>query len=432
MHDFDQIFTESKKITPGGVHSPVRSFGGLERPPIFFEKASGEKLTDMNGQDYIDLCCSFGPLLLGHRDPDVQEAVEGIIKKVWSLGACENYSLELAKWITTEVPWLDKIRFVSSGTEAVMSALRLARGVTNRPYILKFDGCYHGHVDSMLVKSGSGLAGLAESSSAGVSETVASETLIAKLDSEQEVQDLFDKYADKIAAVIIEPLPANYGLLKQRPELLHFLRKITKENNSLLIFDEVISGFRVSLGGMAEKLDIVPDLVTYGKIIGGGFPVGAFAGKAEYMDMLAPTGPVYQAGTLSANPVSMVAGLATLKKIKSTNAIKVAERSCTAFTETINELFKKSKMPFSCIQASSLFFITQKTEEEEIRRPDQLKANHQEFFKKVYPHILNKYIYLAPAAYEVGFISSKITIAMAENIAKDIYNAFEQVYNEEK
>jgi glutamate-1-semialdehyde 2,1-aminomutase len=432
MNNFNQIFNESKKITPGGVHSPVRSFGGLEMPPIFFEKAFEEKLTDLNGKDYIDLCCSFGPLLLGHRDPDVQKEVEGIINKVWSLGACEHYSLELAKWITNEIPWLDKIRFVSSGTEAVMSALRLARGVTNKPYILKFDGCYHGHVDSMLVKSGSGLAGLAESSSAGVSQNVSSETLIAKLDSEEEVKELFEKYAGKIAAVIIEPLPANYGLLKQRPEFLHFLRKITKENDSLLIFDEVISGFRVSLGGMSEKLDIVPDLVTYGKIIGGGFPVGAFAGKSEYMDMMAPTGPVYQAGTLSANPVSMVAGLATLKKIKEVNAIETAEKSCLVFAQKINELFDASNMPYSCIQASSLFFITEKTQSQEIRSSDQLKSNHKSIFNKVYPHILNKNIYLAPAAYEVGFISNKISEDMAKTLAQDIYDGYQKVYNEEK
>lgn len=432
MKNFKEIFDESKSITPGGVHSPVRSFGGLERPPIFFEKANGETLTDLNGQNYLDLCCSFGPLLLGHRDPDVQKEVEQIIKKVWSLGACEHYSLELAKWITNEIPWLDKIRFVSSGTEAVMSALRLARGVTNRSYILKFDGCYHGHVDSMLVKSGSGLAGYAESSSAGVSQNVANETLVAKLDNEQGVQDLFEKYKNQIAAVIIEPLPANYGLLKQRPEFLQFLRKITKDNNSLLIFDEVISGFRVTTGGMASKLDIIPDLVTYGKIIGGGFPVGAFAGKAEYMDMLAPTGPVYQAGTLSANPVSMVAGLATLRKIKETNAIEKAEHACVIFTKKINELFSSSHMPFSCIQSSSLFFITEKTHQDIIRRPDQISQNHQKMFQKTYSHILNKFIYLAPAAFEVGFFSSKISDDKALLIANDIFNAFAQVYNEKK
>lgn len=419
--DFNELFSKSKKVTPGGVHSPVRSFKGIESGPIFFSSASGSKLYDMNNREYLDLCSSFGPLLLGHRDPDVEEAVKGVIGKVWSFGAPEPYSLELASYICDHLPWIDKIRFVSSGTEAVMSALRLARGATNRSMILKFDGCYHGHVDSMLVKSGSGLAGVGESSSAGVSEQTARETLVAPLNDKEAVKDLFKQYPDEIAAIIIEPLPANYGLLKQSQDYLEFLRETCDENGSLLIFDEVISGFRVAFGGMAEVTGITPDIVTYGKIIGGGFPVGAFAGKKEVMNFLAPDGPVYQAGTLSANPVSMVAGLATLKKIKSTNANTVASEKCHLFSDKVNQIFNDNDIHLTCHRDASLFFIAK---EKHLSSPHQFDDSHAPLFQAIYPQLLDKGIYMAPAAFEVGFFSSVITDEEALRAAEVLGQAF--------
>src|SRR5437870_7192125 len=269
--------------------------------------------------------------MLGHRDPEVTEAVNEMIGTAWSFGACEPYSLELAEWITSRVPWVEMLRFVSSGTEAVMSALRVARAATGRSRILKFEGCYHGHADSLLVKAGSGLAGEAASSSAGVSEAVATETLVASLDDEENVRAIFAEHDKEIAAVILEPLPANYGLLIQRREFIEDVMKIARAHGSLVIFDEVISGFRVALGGMAEVLGLRPDLVSYGKVIGGGFPVGAYGGLRDLMELVAPAGPVYQAGTLSANPVGMRAGLATLQKIDSENVYEKLEWKTAQF-----------------------------------------------------------------------------------------------------
>jgi glutamate-1-semialdehyde 2,1-aminomutase len=426
QQDFSELYSRCQKVTPGGVHSPVRSFKGLDTPPIFFEQADGHELIDQQGKRYIDLCTSFGPLILGHRDPDVQSAVLAMIDKAWSFGACETYSLELAEWIIKEIPWLDKIRFVSSGTEAVMTALRLARGATGRSLTLKFDGCYHGHVDSMLVKSGSGLAGIGESTSAGVSQAVASETLVAPLNDEQAVRDLFKKHGSDIASIIVEPLPANYGLLEQRGEFLQFLRDITLEHGSLLIFDEVISGFRTSLGGMAEVSGITPDLVTYGKIIGGGFPVGAFAGKEKYMDHMAPQGNVYQAGTLSANPVCMVAGLATLKKIKEENVIEVTNQKCRKFSELLNNYFKTHDLPFTCHQSFSLFFITGINDDGDgkLRSIQDLPKQHAHIFKDVFASIIDKGIYIAPAAFEVGFFSYTLPDSTIPYLVTSIGQAF--------
>src|SRR5262245_35950481 len=244
-----KYFERALRVAPGGVHSPVRAFRGVGGNPLFFRSAQGATLTSVEGRTYIDFCQSFGPLMLGHRDPDVSEAVRDAVETAWSFGACEPYSLELAEWITSRLPWVEMLRFVSSGTEAVMSALRIARAATNRDRILKFEGCYHGHSDSLLVQAGSGLAGISATPSAGVSELVASDTLIAPLDDEDAVREVFNQHADEIAAVIIEPLPANYGLLIQRREFIDEVIRIARANGALVIFDEVISGFRVALGG---------------------------------------------------------------------------------------------------------------------------------------------------------------------------------------
>src|SRR5438309_2587955 len=383
-NDFSrEYFDRASLIAPGGVHSPVRAFKGVGGTPIFFRSAQGGTMTSVDGREYIDFCQSFGPLLLGHRDPEVAEAVKEAIETAWSFGACEPYSLELAEWITSRLPWVEMLRFVSSGTEAVMSALRVARAATGRDLILKFEGCYHGHSDSLLVKAGSGLAGAAASSSAGVSANVASETLVAPLDDEDAVRKIFAEQGKDIAAVILEPLPANYGLLIQRREFIEEVAKIAREHGALVILDEVISGFRVALGGMAEVLGMRPDLVTYGKVIGGGFPVACYGGRRDLMELVAPAGPVYQAGTLSANPVGMRAGLATLQKIDRENVYEKLEWKTARFCDDLNGELTKRGLPFELARSASIFWLHARTEEP-IRRIDQIPAHHAADFAKIF------------------------------------------------
>ncbi len=400
----ESLFERAKKVSPGGVQSPVRAFKGLGQAPLFFKSAHGAFIRSVDGVDYIDFCQSFGPLILGHRDPDVSARVEEMIGQAWTFGACEPYSLELAEWIVENVPHVESCRFVSSGTEAVMSACRVARGVTGRNKIIKFEGCYHGHVDSLLVKSGSGLAGVAASDSAGVSENVASETIVLPLDDQEAVEKAFEKHKNEIAAVIIEPLPANFGLLKQDPKNLEHLRKITQENGALLIFDEVISGFRVAMGGMAEVTGVTPDLVTYGKVIGGGFPVGCYGGKKEYMDAVAPSGPVYQAGTLSGNPVGMVAGLATLTKMQRDRVIPGMEARASNFVEALEGHIRELELPLKIVQFGSLMWI-HGSDKKEPRTLQEISPKQGDLFKHLFFNCLDEGIYLAPNGYEVSFLS---------------------------
>lgn len=400
----DQLFARSRRVVPGGVHSPVRSFKGLDRSPVFFRSGKGATLTSVEGREYVDFCMSFGPLILGHRDPDVEAEVLDMVKTAWSFGACEPYSLDLAEWIVDHVPWVEKLRFVSSGTEAVMSALRVARAATGRPKILKFEGCYHGHVDALLVKAGSGLAGTAASSSAGVPEDVVQHTLVAPLDDEEAVAKIFAAHGHEIAAVAIEPLPANFGLLPQRKEYLRFLREISQKHGALLLFDEVISGFRVALGGMTELTGILPDLVCYGKILGGGFPVGCYGGRGDLMDQVAPLGPVYQAGTLSANPIGMRAGLATLKKMKKVNVWSALAGRTETFAATLKQGFASAGLPLTVSAQNSLFWI-HGLSEKPIRRIEDIPAEQGARFKELFLGCLDRGVYLAPNAYEVGFLS---------------------------
>lgn len=399
-----ELFERSKKVTPGGVHSPVRAFRSVGGTPVFFKSAEGPYLQSVEGDTYVDFCQSFGPNILGHRDPDIEKVLEEAIHKAWSFGACEPYSLELAEWVVDKLPWVEKIRFVSSGTEAVMSALRVARAATGRSKILKFEGCYHGHADSLLVKAGSGLAGASASDSAGVAESTAAQTFVCPLDDDGALEKIFSEKGKEMAAVILEPLPANYGLLEQRPEFLKKVVALAKANGALVIFDEVISGFRVALGGMAEKLIVRPDLVTFGKVLGGGFPVGAYAGKSEYMSMVAPEGPVYQAGTLSANPVGMQVGLATLKKLLKENVYATLDARTRSFAGRLNENFSKNEIPFQVSTYASLFWIHGRTHEP-IRRIDQISKEHAERFGAFFHECLKRKIYLAPSGYEVGFVS---------------------------
>lgn len=399
------LFKRALEITPGGVHSPVRSYKSVGGTPVFFKSGEGARLTSVDGETFIDFCQSFGPLLLGHRDPDVDAVVRSTLDLAWTFGACEPYSLELAEWINQRIPWAEKLRFVSSGTEAVMSAIRIARAATDRKLLLKFDGCYHGHGDSLLVKAGSGLAGPVTSSSAGVSPEVAGETIVASLDSEEDVSAAFRKYEGQIAAVILEPLPANNGLLIQRREFIDHVVKTARDNGSLVIFDEVISGFRVAPGGMAEVLGISPDLVTYGKVIGGGFPIGCYAGRKDLMDLVAPIGPVYQAGTLSANPVGVRAGLATLQKAEETGVWKTLEERGREFADELRGRFSRAGTGFDVTQYGSLVWI-HSASDEPIRRVDRISQAHADRFGRLFHAALANGIYLAPSAYEVGFLSA--------------------------
>ncbi|MEM6772129.1 MAG: glutamate-1-semialdehyde 2,1-aminomutase, partial [Bacteroidota bacterium] len=304
------LFAEAQGYFPGGVNSPVRAFRSVSGPPLFIQEGKGSRMQDEDGNEFIDFCCSWGPLIHGHANDHIQQKVMETVAKGTSFGTPNRLGNQLGQLILDNHPYIDSIRFVSSGTEAVMSALRLARGVTGKNKILKFDGCYHGHVDSLLVKAGSGLATFGTSSSAGVPEAVAKDTLILPLNDRDLLEQTLSEHADDIACIIVEPIPANNGLLIQDPSWLQCLRIKACKHNVLLIFDEVISGFRVGFTGAAGYYDVKPDIITFGKVIGGGFPVGAYAASKEIMDHIAPVGPVYQAGTLSANPVAMAAGMA--------------------------------------------------------------------------------------------------------------------------
>ena len=418
----EECFKRALNVAPGGVHSPVRSFKGLDRGPVFFTKAEGAYLTSVENKTYIDFCQSFGPLILGHLDAEVKEEVHRMVDTAWTFGAAEVYSLELAEWITQTLPFMQKLRFVSSGTEAVMSALRVARAATSRNKILKFEGCYHGHVDNLLVKAGSGLAGTAASSSAGIPAEVAAQTVVAPLDDEQKLAEVFAAQGKDIAAVIIEPLPANYGLLEQRPEFLKKVAELARANGALLIFDEVISGFRVGLAGMVEKTGITPDLVTYGKIIGGGFPVGCYGGRADLMNMVAPSGDVYQAGTLSANPIGMRAGLVTLKKMQRLDGWNVLEKRTKQFVETLNKGFSAKGLDLTVSQYASLFWIHGKTNQP-IRSIEGIPQNQGTSFKNLFLKSLESGVYLAPNAYEVGFVSMAHTDSILAEAAQIIIDS---------
>lgn len=412
----NELFKRSLELVPGGVHSPVRSFKGLHTTPRFINNGKGAYITDEDGKNYIDFCMSFGPLILGHQDQDVKEAIIKALDNGWTFGACEKYSLELAEFIIGKISYIEQIRFMSSGTEAVMTAIRLARGVTGRAKIIKFNGCYHGHTDSMLIKAGSGLAGEAEASSKGVTEQQAGDTLICELGDLNEVKEVFERYPKDIAAIFIEPLPANNGLLIQDQAFLQGLRDLCTKYGALLVFDEVISGFRMGFDGMAGMTKIIPDIVTFGKIIGGGMPVGAVAGKKDVMQFLAPVGPVYQAGTLSGNPVAMVAGLTALKKLTPEAYVQL-EKNTKNVVAVMSEWMKGNGFEdYQTIQYGSLFYPI--STHDKLKNITQLPKNMNERFFQLFKAMLEKGVYLAPNAYEVGFGS----LAHTEKVVEDMKN----------
>lgn len=411
----EALFERARRVSPGGVHSPVRGFRGVGGTPRFMVGGHGALLRDVDGREYVDYCMAFGPLILGHADPGVRAAAEAALARGWSLGTAEPYSLELAELIVGRIPWVESIRFVNSGTEAVMSALRLARGATQRSKILKFEGCYHGHTDSMLLRAGSGLAEAPLPDSAGLAPDVVQETLIAPLDDIEALERLFAARGSQIAAAIIEPLPANYGLLPQRAEFLEALARLARAHGALLIFDEVISGFRVGFQGYAGVCGIRPDLVTYGKVIGGGFPVGAYGGRRELMELVAPAGPVYQAGTLSANPLAMSAGLAALRQLLDGRIYAQLEALGTRLERALQGI------PRLAVQrVGSIFWICLSGKERPatpMRTPARFPADAGVAFKAPFHALLDQGIYLAPSAFEVGFLSAAHTEAHVDQLA---------------
>jgi glutamate-1-semialdehyde 2,1-aminomutase len=400
----DELFERSRLVSPGGVHSPVRAFKGVGGTPRFMTGGNGAYITDIDGRDLIDFCMAFGPLILGHGNAPVRDAAVAAIHRGWSLGTAEPYSLALAEFITRRIPWVQSVRFVNSGTEAVMSALRVARGATGRDKILKFDGCYHGHTDAMLIRSGSGLAEAAVPDSAGLDHATLGGTVVAPLNDEAALDEVFARHGAQIAAAIIEPMPANYGLLPQRREFLAHLAKLCRQYGALLIFDEVISGFRIGMQGCAGHFGFEPDLVTYGKVIGGGFPVGAYGGKRQYMELVAPAGPVYQAGTLSANPVAMCAGLAALEQLEDGRVHRQLE---ALGAELEAKLGKISGLTVQ--RLGSVFWPYLAADAAPLRSLADLKAKPAAAFGPVFHRALDAGIYLAPSAFEVGFLSAAHT-----------------------
>jgi glutamate-1-semialdehyde 2,1-aminomutase len=424
-----ELYAKAKTFFPGGVNSPVRAFKSVYGTPLFIKKGDGCHLWDADDNQFIDFCCSWGPLILGHNNTKVREKVIEVMQNGMSFGAPTALENELAELIIKNNKFIEKLRFVSSGTEAVMSAIRLARGFTKRDKILKFEGCYHGHTDSLLVKAGSGLVTFGETSSAGVPKSFADETIVVALNDREAIQKAFDEFKDQIAAIIIEPVPANNGLLLQEKEFLQYLREICTQNGALLIFDEVISGFRLGFEGAAGYYHIKPDIITYGKIIGGGLPVGAYGSSAEIMSNISPDGGVYQAGTLSGNPVAMAAGIAQLSELLRMGFYRDINNKTEEFTEAIQRFATARNYRFKVFSIGSIFWFAF-TDKEAIRKADEIDPASMEKFKKLHRELLNRGIYLGPSGYEVGFISSAHTKIDLEKAKRAIFDSLEVVFRE--
>jgi glutamate-1-semialdehyde 2,1-aminomutase len=424
-----ELYAKAKTFFPGGVNSPVRAFKSVYGTPLFIKKGDGCHLWDADDNQFIDFCCSWGPLILGHNNTKVREKVIEVMQNGMSFGAPTALENELAELIIKNNKFIEKLRFVSSGTEAVMSAIRLARGYTKRDKILKFEGCYHGHTDSLLVKAGSGLVTFGETSSAGVPKSFADETIVVALNDREAIQKAFDEFKDQIAAIIIEPVPANNGLLLQEKEFLQYLREICTQNGALLIFDEVISGFRLGFEGAAGYYQIKPDIITYGKIIGGGLPVGAYGSSAGIMSNISPDGGVYQAGTLSGNPVAMAAGIAQLSELLRMGFYRDINNKTEEFTEAIQRFATARNYRFKVFSIGSIFWFAF-TDKEAIRKADEIDPASMEKFKKLHRELLNRGVYLGPSGYEVGFISSAHTKIDLEKAKRAIFDSLEVVFRE--
>ncbi len=394
----------AERVLPGGVSSPVRAYRAVGGTPLVVRRAAGAEIEDVDGRRYVDFVNSWGPLILGHAHPAVRDAIVSATERGTTFGAPGETEIELAEKIVSWYPGLEQIRFVSSGTESTMSAIRVARGATKRDKIVKFSGCYHGHADHLLVSAGSGLVTFGEPSSAGVPVAFSRETIVLPLDDEPALTSLLRGRGGEIAAVIIEPVPANNGLLVQRAEFLSTLRRETERAGTLLIFDEVISGFRLAKGGAAELLGITPDLATFGKVIGGGLPVGAFGGRREFMRHLAPDGPVYQAGTLSGNAVAMAAGLATLNVLERENAWARLDETGRALERALEPVLADAPYPARLARLGSLFWLSLQAGAIP-RAAEAIDATAAARYTPIFHALLDAGIAMAPSAYEVGFLS---------------------------
>lgn len=409
------LFERALGSLPGGVSSPVRAFGAVDGTPIFFQSADGAWFTDADGNRYLDFVQSWGPSILGHAHAEVVKAVQDAAAKGLTFGASCAVEVELAEQVKQCYPGIDRVRFTSSGTEATMSAIRLARGITGRDRLLKFSGCYHGHSDGLLVAAGSGAATFGQPSSAGVPADVAKLTSVLPLADKAALDAFFAENGSDLAAVIVEPVPANNGLLLQSQEYLQHLRDLCTKHGALLIFDEVISGFRVALGGAAERYGIQPDLATFGKVIGGGMPVGAFAGPAKHFESLAPNGPVYQAGTLSGNPVAMAAGLATLKVLRRDGVLARLEEMGQKLEEHMRGVLHGKDWPVVFSRYGSLFWFAFGGHTAPVSA-EQVSDDAPELYRQFHAACLGAGVYLAPSAYEVGFLSAAHTEADIEHV----------------
>jgi len=398
------LFQRAKQLIPGGVNSPVRAFRYVGRDPIYFDRGEGPYLFDVDGNRFTDFCASFGPLILGHSHPSVVSALINQVGKATTFGACHAKEVKLAELILKAFPYLDQVRLLNSGTEAVMTAIRIARGATGRPKILKFEGCYHGHSDGLLAKAGSGVAELAESSSSGVPESIVKETIITRFDSISSIEKVFKQYGSEIAAVILEPIPANEGLWVPLQAQLEEICMLAKLNGSLIIFDEVISGFRVGLGGAAAHYHLKPDLVTLGKIIGGGLPLAACLGTKHVMAQVAPLGPVYQAGTLSGNPLATAAGIAVLTELYNKPPYEMLEKRTRKF---VNRLKEEVLPDWDFAQMGSVFWMSRSKLTGAF--PPVITDEDKKAYAKFFASALEAGAYFAPSPFEVGFVSASHT-----------------------
>lgn len=400
----DALFARARAVIPGGVNSPVRAFRSVGGSPFFTGRAEGAFLYPVDGQALIDFVCTWGPAIHGHNDPDVRAAVADALGRGTSFGTPNPLEVEMAETVVSLVPSLEKVRFCNSGTEATMSAIRLARGFTGRSKIVKFAGCYHGHVDSLLVAAGSGALTLGTPDSAGVPASLAAETIVLPYNEPEALETVFARHGPEIAGVIVEPYPANCGLLLPAKGYLQRLREITARYGSVLIFDEVMTGFRLAPGGVQELENITPDLTALGKIIGGGLPVGALGGRAEIMDHLAPDGPVYQAGTLSGNPLAMAAGLAALRKLKEQNPYPHLHRAGETIASALRAAAERKGLPLQVNQVGSMFALF--FHGTPVQRFDQVMAAQREPFRAVFHYCLAHGVYLPPSPFETCFIST--------------------------
>lgn len=402
------LFEKSEDFIPGGVNSPVRAFGSVGGTPIFFKRGKGSRLIDENDKEYIDYINSWGPMILGHAHPEIIQSVKSTADYSLSFGAPTSRELSMAELIVKLVPSIEQVRLVSSGTEATMSAIRVARGFTKRDEILKFEGCYHGHADSLLVKAGSGALTFGQPSSAGVPADTAKHTHTLEYNNVQALEECFENMGQALACVIIEPVVGNMNLIVPKKEFLKRLRELCTEYEVVLIFDEVMTGFRVALGGAQSLYDVIPDMTTLGKVIGGGLPVGAFGGRKEIMQQLAPLGPVYQAGTLSGNPVAVSAGMKTLELIQQPNFFENLSKTTKSLVDGLIDAAKASNIEFSAQSVGGMFgfyFSSQPPESF-----DDVMLSDREKFNKFFHLMLEQGIYFGPSAFEAGFVSSAHTV----------------------